>query len=77
MYWFEPPKGLVECGNCGKTYFDHSPLEVLAEKWGSGTFYCNSCELRYLQREWSLYANKEKSSYLEGLDFLDSWSEKI
>eukprot|EP00975_Prorocentrum_lima_P038635 8116030-Prorocentrum_lima.AAC.1 len=60
-----------------KSYFDRSPLEELAERWSHGTFYCNSCELNYLQQEWSLYTDKEKGAYFEGMDLLDAWSEKI
>eukprot|EP00975_Prorocentrum_lima_P061374 12865513-Prorocentrum_lima.AAC.1 len=33
MHWSEVPKGLVDCGECGETYFEHSSVEKAAEKW--------------------------------------------
>eukprot|EP00975_Prorocentrum_lima_P060113 12606281-Prorocentrum_lima.AAC.1 len=60
-----------------KSYFDRSPLGELAEKWSNGTFFCDSCELKYQRQEWSLYTDQEKTTYLAGMDLLGAWSEKI
>eukprot|EP00975_Prorocentrum_lima_P032709 6868634-Prorocentrum_lima.AAC.1 len=70
---YQPQRSAVPCAACRKM----APYFKLVESWRSEHHDCSSCELEYLQREWSLFTEAERVAYLRALDFMDVWTEKI